>query len=156
MSLAIARILIGFVFLWAFLDKTFGLGYATAAGKAWVNGVSPTTGFLKFVVNKEGPFVDFFHSLAGNVVVDWLFMLGLLGIGLALILGIGLRLAAVSATVLLLLMWLAELPLEQNPIIDDHLVYAAVIWVAALGVRQMSLFDWWAKFPVVKKNQWLW
>ena len=27
-----SRILIGFVFLWAFLDKTFGLGYATKAG----------------------------------------------------------------------------------------------------------------------------
>lgn len=156
MSLAISRIMIGFVFLWAFLDKTFGLGFATEAGKAWVNGASPTAGFLKFGVNKEGPFVDFFHSLAGSVVVDWLFMLGLLGIGLALVLGVGLRVAAVSATVLLVMMWAAELPLENNPLIDDHLIYAAVIWVAALGARQMSLFNWWSQFPVVKKNKWLW
>ena len=31
-ALASLRILTGFVFLWAFLDKTFGLGYATASG----------------------------------------------------------------------------------------------------------------------------
>ena len=28
-ALAVLRIATGFVFLWAFLDKTFGLGYAT-------------------------------------------------------------------------------------------------------------------------------
>ncbi|MCK2218454.1 hypothetical protein MF672_032360 [Actinomadura sp. ATCC 31491] len=44
---AIARIAIGWVFLWAFLDKTFGWGFATPAAKAWINGGSPTTGFLK-------------------------------------------------------------------------------------------------------------
>ena len=83
-------------------------------------------------------------------------MLGLLGIGLALVLGIGLRIAAVAGTALLVMMWLAELPLENNPIVDDHLVYAAILWVIALGARQMSLFDWWAKFAFVKKNKWLW
>ncbi|MFJ9669116.1 hypothetical protein ACIRPP_31690, partial [Streptomyces sp. NPDC101219] len=30
--LASVRVLMGFVFLWAFLDKTFGFGYATASG----------------------------------------------------------------------------------------------------------------------------
>ncbi|MEU1390068.1 hypothetical protein ABZ444_29030, partial [Nonomuraea sp. NPDC005730] len=43
---AVARIAIGWIFLWAFLDKTFGWGFATPAGKAWVAGGSPTTGFL--------------------------------------------------------------------------------------------------------------
>ncbi|MER7365496.1 hypothetical protein ABT353_22580, partial [Nonomuraea wenchangensis] len=43
---AAARISIGWVFLWAFLDKTFGWGFATPAAKAWINGGSPTTGFL--------------------------------------------------------------------------------------------------------------
>ncbi|MBA9050098.1 hypothetical protein BJ996_006829 [Streptomyces phaeogriseichromatogenes] len=41
-ALASPRILTGFVFLWAFLDKTFGLGYATASGNAWIDGMSPT------------------------------------------------------------------------------------------------------------------
>jgi thiosulfate dehydrogenase [quinone] large subunit len=155
-ALAIARIMVGFVFLWAFLDKTMGLGYATPHGEAWPDGVSPTAGFLKFGVNPNGPFVDFFHGLVGNVVVDWLFMLGLLGIGLALMLGIGLRLAAVAGTLLLIMMWAAELPLENNPVIDEHLVYAAVLWVVALTPRSWSLVNTWLQNKTVKKNPWLW
>ena len=42
--LAVFRVAIGFAFLWAFLDKTFGFGYATPAAKAWINGGSPTKG----------------------------------------------------------------------------------------------------------------
>jgi len=154
--LAVARIMLGFVFLWAFLDQTMGLGFATQHGKAWLDGVSPTTGFLKFGVNAEGPFVDFFRSLAGNVLVDWLFMLGLLGIGMALILGIGLRVAAVAGTTLLVMMWAAELPLKNNPVVDEHLVYAAVLWVVALAPRKYSLIETWLQTPTVKKNPWLW
>ena len=48
-------------------------------------------------------------------------MLGLLGIGVALILGIGLRIAAVAGTVMYLMMWSVVLPLTTNPILDDHL-----------------------------------
>ncbi len=43
-------------------------------------------------------------------VTDWLFMLGLLGVGLALLLGIGLRVAAVSGTVLFAMLWLSQWP----------------------------------------------
>jgi hypothetical protein len=45
--LAVFRVVLGFEFLWAFLDKTFGLGYATPAERAWINGGSPTKGFLR-------------------------------------------------------------------------------------------------------------
>ncbi|RIH59426.1 hypothetical protein D3C59_27400, partial [Streptomyces sp. SHP22-7] len=88
---ASARVLMGFVFLWAFVDKTFGFGYATASGKGWVDGGSPTEGFLGHVA--VGPMESTFHSWAGAVWADWLFMLGLLGIGLALTAGVALRLA---------------------------------------------------------------
>ncbi|WP_442945749.1 hypothetical protein [Nonomuraea sp. LPB2021202275-12-8] len=44
---AVARIALGWTFLWAFLDKTFGWGFATPADRAWIAGGSPTTGFLK-------------------------------------------------------------------------------------------------------------
>ncbi|QQS21603.1 hypothetical protein IPM09_03685 [Candidatus Saccharibacteria bacterium] len=155
-ALAVARITIGFVFLWAFLDKTMGLGFATKPGKSWLDGVSPTSGFLNFGVNAKSPFADFFHGLAGNVLVDWLFMLGLLGIGMALILGIGLRVAAVSGTALLLMMWAAEFPLENNPLVDDHIVYAVVLWAVAFAPRKFSLTKQWLETPTVKKNPWLW
>ena len=69
--------------------------FATPAARAWITGGSPTKGFLS---GSEGPFAGFYHALAGNGFVDVLFMVGLLGIGLALILGIGLRVAAVAGT----------------------------------------------------------
>ena len=133
---AVARIGLGWVFLWAFLDKTFGLGYATPAERAWIDGGSPTGGFLGGV---EGPFADFFQGLAGNAFIDWLFMLGLLGIGLAFILGIGMRIAAASAVVLLILMWMAVLPIVNNPFLDDHLVYA----ILAVGLAAANAGDTW-------------
>jgi thiosulfate dehydrogenase [quinone] large subunit len=109
--LALARLATGFVFLWAFLDKAFGFGYATPSEQAWVNGGSPTEGFLSRV--DVGPFADTFQSWAGAAWADWLFMLGLLGVGLALVLGVAVRLAAVSGAVMMLLMWAAEWPLEK-------------------------------------------
>lgn len=155
-ALALSRILLGFVFVWAFIDKTFGLGFATAAEKAWANGGSPTEGFLKMGVNPDSPLASFFNGLAGNVLVDWIFMAGLLGIGVALILGVALRIAAVSGTVLMALMWAALIPLENNPVVDDHIVYASLLWVIAAGRREFSLASWWTSLDVVKKNKWLW
>ncbi len=76
------RLAIGFEFLWAFLDKVFGFGWHTASGKAWIHGGSPTTGFLSGV--HVGPLQGFYHSLAGVTAIDWLFMMGLLGVGVAL------------------------------------------------------------------------
>ena len=148
-GLAVTRILLGFVFLWAFFDKLLGLGVSTPAARAWMRGGSPTTGFLKGV---EGPFAAFFNGLAGNAVADWLFMLGLFGIGAALLLGIAMRLAASSGVALMLLMWAASLPLENNPLVDDHIVYAAVLVVlAATPVHVMSLQGWWQKQALAKK-----
>lgn len=165
-ALAAVRVLIGFVFLWAFLDKTVGLGYATPSERAWVNGGSPTSGYLNSL--EAGPFSSAFHSIAGAAWADWLFMVGLLGIGVALLLGIGMRIAAVSATVQLLLMWVAEWPPARftpageptssvNPLVDYHLVYAvaviALAFVAGAGVWRLGRR--WAQLPVVQRNRWL-
>ena len=121
----------GFIFLWAFLDKAFGLGYATESADAWIHGGSPTMGFLSFAT--KGPFAELFHNLAGVAVVDWLFMLGLLVVGAALIFNKYIKWAAIAGSAMLLLMYLAVLPPENNPIIDDHIVYILVL--AALAIR---------------------
>lgn len=154
-ALAVVRVLLGFIFLWAFFDKWLGLGYATESAKAWVNGGSPTTGFLTFGVNSEGPFFNFFSGLAGQMWVDWVFMLGLLGLGVALVFGVALKLAAVSGGLLLVLMWAAVLPLENNPIVDDHIVYAVVLMAVAMAEPRWSLAGWWHSQSFVKKNSWL-
>lgn len=153
---AATRIVLGFYFLWAFFDKTFGLGFATSPEKSWLSGNSPTSGYLGGVAASGGPFADLFGSMAGNPFVDLLFMAGLLGIGAALVLGIGLRVAAVTGTILMLMMWMAALPLKNNPILDDHIVYAMAFWIFALGARKWSLFDRWYEQPEVKRNPWLW
>jgi thiosulfate dehydrogenase [quinone] large subunit len=154
-SLAVTRILLGTVFLWAFFDKLFGLGLATSSDKSWLHGGSPTAGYLKSV---EGPFADVFNMLAGQPWADWLFMAGLLGIGTALLFGIGVRLAAVTGSLLLLFMWMASLPLGNHPFVDDHLIYIAVLAVICFGLprQKLSLARWWKKLPIIKSNPWLW
>lgn len=123
------RLSMGFIFLWAFVDKLFGLGFATTAEKAWINGGSPTTGFLSFGV--KGPFAGFFKGLAGMPLVDWLFMLGLLFIGLTLIFNKYLKWGAFAGVIMMLLMYLALLFPENNPIIDDHIIYAIILAIMA-------------------------
>lgn len=147
------RIALGFVFFWAFIDKLFGLGFATAAGKSWLSGGSPTTGFLK--MGTQGPFASFFQSLAGSAVVDWLFMMGLLLLGVSLILGIGVKIASYGGSLLLFLMWLALIPPQNNPFVDEHIIYIlALLGLGSIPAadREFSLAKWWLKTKLVKKN----
>ena len=165
-ALAVLRITTGLVFLWAFLDKTFGLGYATPAAKAWINGGSPTKGFLAYV--EVGPLQSFFHAIAGTWWANSLFMVGMLAVGVALIAGIGLRVSAVAGALMMVMMWLAEFPLAQttsagepsgstNPLVDYHIVYAVVVIVlaAAYAGHTWGLGRLWAHLPFVQKNRWL-
>lgn len=165
-ALASLRLLTGFVFLWAFLDKTFGLGYATASGKGWIDGGSPTKGFLSSVA--AGPLESTFHAWAGDAWTDWLFMLGLLGIGVAATAGVALRPAAVAGTAMMALMWIAEWPparhlsngapsMSTNPFADYHVIYAvALIAVAATGAgATWGLGRQWARLPIVRDHAWL-
>jgi thiosulfate dehydrogenase [quinone] large subunit len=149
------RIALGWIFLWAFLDKLFGLGHETASKAAWINGGHPTQGFLKFAAT--GPFKGFYNSLAGQARADWLFMIGLAGIGIALILGIGMRIAAVGGVTLLVMMWSAVLPPENNVFMDDHLIYAGVLVGLALTAAgtTLGLGHWWANTKLVEKAPWL-
>ncbi|MFD8154883.1 hypothetical protein ACFV28_29585 [Streptomyces sp. NPDC059720] len=165
-ALACARVLMGFVFLWAFLDKTFGFGYATRSGQGWIDGGSPTEGFLGHVA--VGPMESTFHAWAGAAWADWLFMLGLLGIGLALTAGVALRPAALAGTVMMALMWVAEWPpakhlsdgsasMSTNPFADYHLVYAVVLIALAVTAAgdALGLGRLWARLPIVRDHGWL-
>ncbi len=123
------RLVMGFTFLWAFLDKVFGLGFATTAEKAWIHGGSPTSGFLANAV--KGPFAEIFHSLAGVAIVDWLFMLGLLFVGLTLLFNKYVKWGCVAGCFMLFLMYVALLLPENNPLIDEHIVYILVLALIA-------------------------
>ena len=80
-------------------------------------------------------------------------MLGLLGIGLALTLGIGMRIAAASGALLYMLMYAASLRLENNPIVDDHLLGAISVIVLALVLAgdTWGAGKAWAKTHLVRE-----
>jgi thiosulfate dehydrogenase [quinone] large subunit len=153
--LAGLRLALGWVFLWAFLDKLFGLGRSTPAANAWIDGGSPTQGFLGKAVS--GPFEGIYHNIVGAAWADWLFMTGLAGIGIALLAGIGMRIAATAGALLLVLMWTAVLPPENNPFMDDHLIYAGVLIVLALTAagNTLGLGRRWNHLPIVQRLPWL-
>lgn len=144
-ALAAGRIIIGWIFLWAFLDKLFGLGYSTPAERAWLSGGTPAQGYIGGI---EGPFAGFF-SIFLNPFGDILFMAGLLGIGLAMVLGAGVKIAAVTGTLLMAFMWLSQMPLiagGTNPITTSHWVEAALLIIAAVTLSgdTWGLGRWWA------------
>jgi len=159
-SLAILRLATGFIFLWAFLDKTFGLGFSTPTERAWINGGTPSQGFLMSDA-VTGPLKGFFASIA-SPLTDVLFMAGMLGIGVAVVLGIGLRISAVVGSAIMVLMYLAEWPFtpnaaSTNPLVDYHIIYAlALIVIAATAAgNTWGVGEQWKKLPVVRTQHWL-
>jgi thiosulfate dehydrogenase [quinone] large subunit len=161
-TVALLRIAFGFTFLWAFFDKLLALGYHTGYDQAghldrfgdaaWIHGGSPTEGFLKF--GADGPFEGFYHSIAGDAWADWLFMLGLLGVGVALTAGAGMRIAAAAGALMYLMMWTVVLPPENNPVIDEHVLGAITVVALALldAGDTWGLGRWWRRTSVVRKH----
>jgi thiosulfate dehydrogenase [quinone] large subunit len=167
------RVLMGFTFLWAFLDKLLGLGFSTCRDKAtgavtymcsnaWIYDGSPTKGFLSGV---KGPFAGIFNAIAGNPIVNVLFMVGLLGIGLALLLGMGTKIAGYSGALLVFLMYLAALSsgiasglmFGSNPLFDEHITEMVILLgLAFVNPGQWcGLGKWWTNTNIVKKYPWL-
>ncbi|MGN0063743.1 MAG: hypothetical protein ACI379_05830 [Nocardioides sp.] len=164
-ALAVVRIGFGLTFLWAFFDKLLALGFHTGYDQqgnldrfgdaAWINGGSPTEGFLAF--GADGPFKEIYNSIAGAAWADWLFMIGLLGIGLALTFGIGMRIAGATGALLYVLMWTVVLPPENNPVLDEHLLGAATLAALALANAgdTWGLGKAWTKTQLVQHNPFL-
>lgn len=170
--LAALRIGFGLTFLWAFFDKLLALGFHTGAitneagtrtgidffaeDAAWINGGSPTEGYLSNVPENNW-LQGMWNDMAGQWWVDGLFMLGLLGVGLTLTLGIGMRIGAVAGAAMYLLMWFSSFPLEQNPIIDEHLLGALTVGVLALTYAgdTWGFGRRWTRQPIVVRHGWL-
>jgi thiosulfate dehydrogenase [quinone] large subunit len=173
----ILRIAMGWTFLWAFLDKAFGLGFATGRNvetgaitffgdDALIHGGSPTAGVVGFAL--KGPFKGTIQSITGYEMtqagphvaawVDWLFMGTLLAIGLALILGIATKLAAIGG-----IAWMATFYLataiwpEHNLFLDEHLVNILVLTglLLANAGRYYGLGKAWQRLGFVKSHRYL-
>lgn len=163
--LSIARIALGFYFLWPFLDKLIGLGFSVCrqeddsievmCERAWLSGGAVTQGYLG---SATGPFADFYQGLADQRWTDWAFMIGLLGIGLALILGIGTKVAAWAAPAMLLMMYTSHLWPTTNPFLDDHIIMALAIpaiVLVELEHQSIGLGKAWRSSPLVQRAPWL-
>jgi len=161
--LSLTRIAIGFVFLWAFFDKLLGLGRSTCltvsddgtaystdflCDKAWVSGGHVTEGYLVYGGNPNSPFHQFFVNLGAQRWTDYIFMLGLLAIGFALMAGVGTKLAMVAGPVMLVFMFLTQMWPTTNPFLDEHIVYSlAIIGIVLveLGHQSIGFGTWWKK-----------
>ncbi|WP_152659393.1 hypothetical protein [Demequina salsinemoris] len=170
--LSVTRIVLGFYFLWAFIDKLFGLGYSVCrttaddgtfsidafCDSAWINGGHVTEGYLVYGGNVNSPFHEFFVNLGAERWTDWPFMIGLLGVGLALMLGIGTKVGAISGTLMVTFMYMTQMPTTTNLFLDDHVIMAVAMLAAAwleADRQAIGIGNWWRKLEIVQKNPWL-
>ncbi|GLU49327.1 hypothetical protein [Nocardiopsis ansamitocini] len=151
---AVTRICLGFLYLWAFFDRTFGLGLPTTADRAWLTGNSPSMNALS---GTRGPFSGAFRAVSELPGVDTLLMLGLLGTGVALTLGICMRAAATVNALLMVLAYLAMLPMADNPLLNHYLIYALVgVGLATAGAGDVwGLGRAWGRSALVTRARWL-
>ena len=165
----VLRLLLGWSFMWAFLDKMFGLGFATCRAAesssidfgcdaSMIKGGSPTFGFLNFGTagSHTGGLFDWMAPSAPDAInlADVGFMAALLFGGLALILGIGVRTAAVGGALLMTFMFLAaDVWPENNPVNSSHVIEGfAFLGIATVGAGPFSLQEWASqKFPVLRR-----
>lgn len=156
-TIGLFRITLGWLLLWAGADKFFGLGHPTAAGQSVLDGSSATEGYLTHGIADGAPASAILSPLAGNIVVDALYLAVTIGGGLVLLLGILVRLAATGAIVFFGALWFSSFPLEYNPAIDQHLVYAlgAALIATLNGGRFLGLGRRWEATGIVRSRPWL-
>lgn len=145
-SLAALRIGLGWLFLWA--------GATKIANPAW--SAAKYLGAAK-------TFPEFFHWLASptmlpavNLLNEW----GLALIGVALVLGVGVRIAAVAGSALMVLYYLPILdfpyPSPNAFLIDEHIIYVLAFGVLAAfrAGTAWGLGPWCAKTFLAKRPTW--
>lgn len=123
------------------------------------------SGFLQFAVPEGNPFTGLWASFAGNPVIDFLVPWGLTLTGLGLILGAFVRWNAFWGAFMMIMFWMASLtgglgqflPLEHGWVMDDHLLYAVLLFgLGALGAgRIWGLDGILEKTEFVRNNRWL-
>lgn len=150
----VLRLLMGWTFLWAFIDKLLGLGFATAPESAWVAGGSPTFGYLTYAT--KGPFAQWYQALAGSGLVDVLFMAGLLFVGVTLFLGVLVKMGSLAGLLMYVGFYTSGfIPPEHNPVVDEHVINAVImigLFLYAPNCR-FDLSQYWRRFDLVKRWQ---
>lgn len=135
LAVAMGRIAVGVIFLWAGLEKIVGEGLGTWSAKGFLEFATGGTLGWPFVTGEvaEGtvfnPTHDFWVALAGNEaamsLISYLVPLGQAGVGIALILGLLTRFGAAMGALMMLIFFVAAWDFEFG-IVNQHLTYAVV------------------------------
>ncbi len=105
-----------------------------------------------------GPFKEAFLVFANNGLVDFLVMWGLTLIGLALIVGLFVRLASFFGIVLMILFYLPRLPpAPPSWFVEEHVIFAAVFLLLMYTKSStfLGLEKAFIKTKFAKRNPWL-
>lgn len=161
---ALFRIGMGLVYLYAFVAAGFGIFYsnstmtpsgATTYGwyftvdtsKGWITSgfkVSPTAGFVSIT---HGPLAPILQHLPTGVD-DFGWMFATLGLGVALTLGIFMRIAGWGALALNVLLWFSLFPPSTNPVFDaEHMAFGLGILLLMYvhAGNRWGLGRWWSR-----------
>ena len=121
-------------------------------------------GFLQFAIPEGNPLMGLWASFAGSPAIDALVSWGLTLTGLGLILGALVRWNAFWGAVMMVFFWAASLTgglaqflsLEHGWVVDDHIVYAVLLFgLGAFGAGRVLGFDaMFEKSDFVKNNSW--
>ena len=138
-AVAIGRIVIGVIFLWAGLEKVIGGAGEWSAKGFLAFGTSGTLGWPFVTEVAEGtvfnPTHDFWVGLSANAgamsVINLLVPFGQVAIGTSLILGIATRFASAMGALMMLFFFFAAWDFAYG-IVNQHLTYAVVTF--GLGV----------------------
>jgi thiosulfate dehydrogenase [quinone] large subunit len=172
-TLALLRIGLGLLYLWAFISQGFGVGYTNSnaskdlttapvsveygwhfdvdADNGWITSGfshSPTEGYTS---GAHGP-TSFVKDLPVGLV-DFIWIFALAGLGIGLTFGIFANIAGVGGLILNVFIWFAGFPPSSNPLLDgEHMAFALAIflmmWLQASNY--WGLGRWWrAHTPVL-------
>ncbi|ELZ73251.1 hypothetical protein C457_04801 [Haloferax prahovense DSM 18310] len=122
-------------------------------------------GYLANAIPEGNPLMGLWGSMAGSPLIDMLNMWGLTLAGLALILGAFVRFSAFWGAVMMLFYWaaaleggiLAGLPLAHGWVVDDHIVYAVLLFgLGAFGAgRILGVDAYLENMEFVRRNRWM-
>ncbi|WP_136715444.1 DoxX family membrane protein [Halorientalis salina] len=125
------RLVMGWTFFYAGITKVLDPEWTAA-------------GFLLNAIPEGNPFGGLWATLANEWVwlIDPLNAWGLMLVGLCLLLGALVRWAAIWGAVMMLFYWAAALPLANGIVIDDHIVYALLLFgLGAFGAGRIFGLD---------------
>lgn len=142
-SLVLLRLSIGWLFFYAGITKVLNSAWSAAG---YLNGATTFSGFYQWLASPQIlPFINFAN--------EW----GLTLIGIALILGIFVRLSAFLGAIMMIMYYFPVLnfPIvgEHSYLIDEHVIYIAALLVlgSMQAGRVWGLENWCSNLPICSK-----